>query len=381
MTRQSDSTVLAWHQTKRGGEVIRNMVASSPKARLAGLEDTMEQLEQRALDISPDIIVVEMPGGINGSGPMLERLRRQIPRSALMVISDSENPDDILSALRLGAREYLTEPVEPGVFNEAVLRLMRQKDTLGTTQGRIISVMGVKGGVGASSVALNLAWIANREPGHKITLLDLDLFSGDLAWMLDLKPRQDLTQISQDFERLDASFLAGILTEVRPGLKLAAAPLDPIAAEDIKTEHTIRAVELLSDTQDLVIVDLPSRLDENSLVVLERSDRVLLILEPTVVSLRAARRLLSLGEGVWGDENKLSIVVNRDGAKGCLPHAEMERALGRKPLAYLPNDTRIVMEAANSGRPVLNENPRVKWSKVLKGLTYSLLEESAKENA
>lgn len=368
----NQSTVLAWPQTQKGAEHIRAMVSSSPMAKLAGLEESLQALEEKALALSPGIILLEMPGGINGTASLLERLRRKNPRSSLMVLSDSDRPEDILSALRLGVREYLTEPVEPQEFNDAVLRLLRQETTAGTSQGSLISVMGVKGGVGASSVALNLAWALSRDAQNRIALVDLDIASGDLAWMLDEKPGRDLTQVAANFDRLDASFMEGILIETSPGLHLLAAPPDAIAAEEVKSEHVQRALELLRDSHQMVVADLPSRLDEVGLTALERSDKILLVLEPTMVGLKAARRLLSLSEEIWGGEGKLSIVVNRDGSRGGLPPAEVQRALGQKPSAYLPNDSRTVMEAANCGRPAMGERPKMKWSKAVAGLAAGL---------
>ena len=203
-------------------------------------------------------------------------------------------------------------------------------------------------------------------------MVDLDLGGGDMAFLLDQKPQRDLTDVAINFDRLDNMFMESILSEVSPGLRLLAAPQDPVAAEDISSAHVERSLERLTDLCNHVVIDLPSRLDETGLMVLDRSELVLLVLEPTVVCLKAARRLLNLAERLVQQTNRLKLVVNRDGAKGCLPPTEVRRALGREVLAFLPNDSVNLMEAANAGRPVVSDRPRAKWSKSVQRLAEEM---------
>ena len=277
--------------------------------------------------------------------------------------------------MRAGAREYLTEPVPRQAFNDAVLRLARQAQAAGSPQGRIISLMGVKGGVGASSLTASLAWGMSRRTAGSVALVDLDLYSGDLAHLFDVNPQRNLTDVASDFDRLDRLFMESLMSEITPNLRLLAAPDDPVAAEEISAAHVDRALDHLVDSHGLVFLDLPSRLDEVSLLALDRSWRVYLVLEPTVICLRAAQRLLRLGQRLWSDTGKIRFMVNRDGAQGCLSRGEVEKALGMKPAAYLPNDSLTVMEAANAGRPAADDRPKAKWSKAVTGLAGALAEE------
>ena len=140
-----ESSVLAWHQTRPGAQRLREMVAASPVARLLGLESSAEDMERKAISLRPDILLLELEGGINGTADMLQRLGRTLPRSAIVVLAGSREPEDILTAMRMGVREYLTEPVAPQTFNDAVLRLMRQPQMAGKPVGRITLLDGGKG--------------------------------------------------------------------------------------------------------------------------------------------------------------------------------------------------------------------------------------------
>jgi len=369
----SESQVLALHQTRQGAERLRELVAASPVARLAGLEGSPEEFEKKALKLQPQIMLVELAHGVNGFGDLLERLRRAVPRGAVVALASSKEPDDIMAAMRLGVREYLVEPAPANSFSDAVLRLARQSHFAGQPAGRLLAVIGVKGGVGASHLALNLAWSYSRDPeAGNVALVDLDLYSGDLAVLMDQDHKRDISDVAVNYERLDAVLIDSLLTEAAPGLRLLAAPSDPVAAEEVKPEHVARALDHLLDSNSLVVLDLPSRLDEVSLLALDRADAVLVVLEPTVVGLAGASRFLSLSSRLGHAPEKVHIVVNRDGAKGCLSQADVLRALGVKPLAFLPNDSRLILEAINSGCPALRDWPKAKWSQAVSRLAQEL---------
>ncbi len=321
MTDNSASQVLALQLTRQGGERLRELVAAAPMARLAGLEAVAEDFERKAVQQQPEVLLVEYDAQNSGLADLLERLRRSAPRAAVVAWSASKDPEAILKAMRLGVREYLVEPGASQEFNDAVLRLARLTLVSGQPSGRVIAVAGVKGGVGGSHLAVNLAWGLSQGLGQRVALMDLDLGGGDLALLLDLEPARDLTDVVSEFSRLDAVLMDSLMTEVAPGLRLLAAPGDPVAAETIGPEHLGRALDHLADAHAVVILDLSSHLDEVTLMALERAHQILLVVEPTVVGLKSARRLQALHERLGISPSKVSLVVNRDGARGCIERA------------------------------------------------------------
>lgn len=369
----SESQVLALHQTRQGAERLRELVATSPVAKLAGLESSPDEFEKKALKLQPQIMLLELSAGLNGYSDLLERVRRAVPRGAVIAIAGSKEPEDIMAAMRLGVREYLVEPTPASAFNDAILRLARQSHFTGQPAGRLMAVIGVKGGVGTSHLALNLAWCFSRDPeGGNVTLVDLDLYSGDQAVLLDLDHKRDISDVAANYDRMDAVLIDSLLTESAPGMRLMAAPSDPVAAEEVKPEHVARALDHLLDSNSLVVLDLPSRLDEVSLLALDRADAVLVVVEPTVVGLAGARRFMSLSSRLGHAPEKVHILINRDGAKGCLSQADVQRALGIKPLAFLPNDSRLILQSINSGCPALRDWPKARWSRAVSQLAQQI---------
>lgn len=359
----NEAQVLAWHQTRQGAERLKELVSGSAISRLAGLESSPEKLRQQAEELQPDVILLELNDNISGLMNMLDQLRRVSPRSWPIVLSQNKDPDMILKAMRMGVREFMVEPCSGQEFNDAVLRLRRADQAPGAAAGFLISLMGAKGGVGTSHICLNLAWALSQNLGHTVALVDLDLAGGDLAYLLDLEPDRNLADVSQNIERLDAMFMENLLSEVADNLHLLGAPPDPVVAEEVRAEHVERGLQHLADAHQFLVMDLPSRIDEVTLTALDQSDMVIMVLEPTLVGLKAARRTLGLSKRLGHDQSKVHLVVNRFGSKSSLAKKDVEKALGRDVMAWLDNDSRTLLEAGNAGRPALVGWPRSPWCK------------------
>jgi pilus assembly protein CpaE len=330
--------------------------------------------------VQPQILVVEFQADDGRLTGLLERLRQKIPASAVVALSSSRQPEDILAAMRLGVREYLYSDSPPQSLNEAALRLASQVRGGGSVRGVLISIMGVKGGVGASHLAANLGWILSQKEGRRVALADFNLNGGDLAYLMDTEPERDLVDVARNFSRLDGTLLDSYLIEAAPGLSLLAAPKDPVAAEEVAPEHAARALDHLVGSYAYVLADLPCRLDEIVLSTLERADLSLLVLEPTVPGLKATQRLLTLMERLGHQMSKTEVVVSRADARGGVPEKEMERILGRRVLAWLPQEGGVFMEAANAGRPVVRDRPRAGWSKTVAKMAAWMLNGRASQN-
>ncbi len=367
-----DPQVLAYHLSKQGAERLRQMVTTAPLGNLLGVESVAEEFERKAVQLQPEVLLVEFDPDEAGMNDLLSRLRRHAPRSVVVAWAQTLAPEAILLAMRMGVREYLPAEADGASFGEALQRLLAGANQNEQLHGHLLGVMGAKGGVGASSLALSLAWVASQSTSARVALVDLDLASGDLAALLDLEPQRSLLQVAEEFERLDSLLMDSLLADVAPGLRLLAAPGDAVAAEEIKGQHVERALGFLLAEHSLVVADLPSRVDEACLAAMDRAKLLLLVTEPTVLGLRAAQRTLELCRNLGREDGSVGVVVNRAGAKRCVSPKDVERVLKVKPMAMLPNESAVLMEAANAGRPAVRDWPRAKWSKAVAGLATEL---------
>ena len=365
--------VLALYLTRHGSEKMKEMVSLSPVSSLVGMESSTYEFERKAIQNHPDILFIEYDPAFPGLVDLIERLTRSLPKGVVVAYASETDPEGIVKAMRVGVREFLSGNEQPDAFNEAVLRLGRQVAPDGQRPGRLLAVIGTKGGVGSSTLTLNLSWAISQRHGRRVALLDFDRSGGDLAFMLDVDPKRDLFDVSSNFERLDTAMMNSFLSEIAPGFHLLAAPKDQVAAEWITPEHLGRALDHLTMSHELVVVDTSSRLDEQTLLALDRSELIILVIEPTVVGLRSGRRILNLFDQLGYNHNKIALTVNRYDAKGALKAKDVAAALGQPVSAWLPNDPITVRSISNIGRPVLKEAPKAPWSKAVFKLTDALM--------
>lgn len=365
--------VLGFYRTKQGAERINQLEAGTPLTRSVGLVNSLDEFERKAIQLDPHILLVEYDPEYPGLADTLARLQRLAPRSKVVALAESDKPEVILQAVRLGVREYLLERVSVEDYHDAVLRLVHMTRTDSAPQGKVIAVMGGSCRAGCSQVALNLSWAFNQEHGLSTALVDMDIYAGELAYLMDLEPEHDLVDVVSQFERLDLSMMDRLLTRHDDGLKLLAGPRDLAHAEDVKGQHAARALYLLACSNQMVICDLCFHPYEVTLAGLDRAEKVVLVVDPTLGGVKSAKRILDLLHRLDHDPRKINLVINRDGAKGSISHADLKKAFKHQITAYLPNDTRSVMTSANAGRVVLKAAPRSKWSKSVKKLAAELL--------
>ena len=369
--------VLGFRLSKKGGELIQKLTASTELLDLLGIEDSIEEFERRANSVRPGLAVIEYTPDNPALVDMLERIRVSLPTTNVVSLAKSKDPEHIIQAMRLGVREYLVIDSElAGAFQEAVLRL-RQPTAGDEPTGRVIGIMGSKGGVGTSSLAVNLAWVLSQVHAQRVALVDLDLYGGNQAFLLDLNPERDFSDVAREFDRLDQVLLDSFMVEVAPGLRMLGAPEDPSEAEVVTSEHVLTVLDELAKNHSMVICDLGDGLEESTLAAMDRSEQILLLLEPTLVGIKAALRTSLLSQRLGHEEEKIQFIVNRSNAKKAIRPGEISGALGRGAMATLPNDYPTLTEASNIGRPVMRFKGKCPWAKGVFKLAKELMKPAA----
>jgi len=326
------------------------------------------------MELKPDLILVEYLPRREDLEELIGRLQLALPQVPVMAWSTSRDPEDIIRAVRMGIREYLAEPTTVAAFEEAVVRLASPDRPHSRPTGWLTAVLGAKGGVGTTQLAINLAWAVSQHHGRRVILTDYDPLGGDLAFMLDLESEQGLYDLVHNIDRLDPSFLESVLVEAVPNLLLLPGPTDPVTAEEIKAEEVKQVLDLLRERTEGIVMDVSRRFDDVSLHLLDRADLILVVVEPTVIGLKLARRLVDLFLKLGYGRQKVDLVVNRYDSKFSVGAGDVERALERPVAAWLPNDSRAIIEAGNAGRPVIKETPKGAWSGAVLRMADSLVE-------
>jgi pilus assembly protein CpaE len=300
----------------------------------------------------------------------------QVMRSGAQVSSSSTGTKDavrlVLEAMRSGVQEFLPSPVTAAMLQEVLARFAKDDEpSREQSLEKLIVVMGAKGGVGASTIAVNLGVQLIQSTKKRVVLLDFARPVGHIPLLLDLQPRFTIRDATDNLERLDDHFLAGLLLQHKSGLEVLAGPAQLGQWQQIPVASLVRVVNVVQSTADFVVMDYGScySLEWNPLLKLARM--VLLVAEPNVPSLWSLERILTALNSMGRDPDWVRLVVNRWDRKDDQTLATVERNLKRSIFARLPNDFRSASEAINTGKP-LSGNGRNSLASELRSLAGHL---------
>ena len=280
------------------------------------------------------------------------------PRPALIACGPAEDGQLVLRALRLGALEFLPAEVTRVDLANALEKLSRGIEAPPDRgrRGSIISVMGGKGGVGATVIACQLASTLQRL-GRRVAVVDLCLPLGDVDLHYDLRPRYTLADLAEQGAGFDAAYLQSITVDHRSGVRVLAAPQDPERAELVTASLVARALGLLQLEYDFVIVDASRNWSEPVLQALELSDQILVVTLLDVPTLHHVRRQLVVLERLRVAGSKIKVIANRYSSADAVGDSEVRNFLGLAPSAQIPNDFPTVAASVNQGVPIAQIAP------------------------
>lgn len=332
---------------------------------------------------TPDIIIVDDRGeGSTSSCERFSRLRRAFPQTALFVVSTVTRPEYIVEVMKCGASQFLVNPVNGTILLESVAEvranLLRSRRN---ANGMVLSFISSKGGLGSTVIAVNAAVAMANRPEMAVALCDMSLQSGDASVLLDLNAPTTVIDLCRNFHRLDLSFLRSAMSRHTSGLEFLPAPNAPEESEDITAEHVARILDLSRQSYDTVAVDCTSmRVDDRAIEVFKSSDKVFVVTDLSVTSVRNASRLCQLIERVGITPKRLEVVVNRYSKGAALTIEEMEKTLKRRVFWLFPNDFDDIVSSINRGSPVVTGRPHVMFSKNICEFAEKLVNPAADEN-
>lgn len=286
-------------------------------------------------------------------------LHRLSPAIRIVACSDVAEPDPalLIKAMRYGVREFLTKPVEVHLLREVLLRFEQERGVMNPGgPKKLIAVLGAKGGVGATTVAVNFAVQLSQVSRKKVALLDLARPMGFAGLMLDLQPKFTIRDATLNSDRLDGHLLDGLMTHHKSGLTVLAGTSDPNQWSAIALDSVPRVVEVAQSQYDYVVADMGTYCPTDWTSLLTGARCVLLVSEAHVTSLWAVERLVAglLAQNV--DPNLLRMVINRWHRRDDPVLKSIEQRTKRNIFLRLPNNFAKVNDAVNSGQPIADNH-------------------------
>jgi pilus assembly protein CpaE len=337
----------------------------------------------------PDLALIALDADPNRGLQLIQQLAHESPYMATLAVSSRTDGPFILQTLRSGAKEFLTQPL---VLEELLSAMQRVRVPQGGASGspaggsrgesQVIAVCGSRGGIGCTTIAVNLGCALAQEANHNAVLIDLDLALGDSDVSLDILPSYTLADVALNIDRLDMTFLRGSLSKHATGLSLLPHPVQLEDSGMIQEEHLRRVIGLLRAAYSHVILDLSKSFGPTDYAALNLADVILLVAQLELTSLRnVVRLLMSLGN-TEGLAEKVHVVLNRVGStEQEISLRKAEETIGKPIFWEIPNDSKTVLAARNAGAPLVQFAPRTKVCQSMQGLAQALAPQAADEPA
>jgi len=357
-------------------------LASKPNYHL--LQRTKDPKDAYALGAQGALDLVFFDQRLSPSDPStpVRELRDQLPAVPVVVLVQPEDADYVRRALLAGARSYLPLKFVPASLIETIDDLAGDGSRAPApaargAPGNVVVVTSLKGGVGRTMIATNLAVALREENRTPVVLVDGQLLHGDTEIDLNLSPQHSICDLIDQVDSLEPEVLDEALARHASGLRVLAACSDPIAARLIQPHHLSRILEGLRHYYAWIVVDTGNWMDERLDAILDAANVVLLVATPEMTALRAARVFLQMARDHDYPMERIRLVVNRGDLLGAIPGEQIERRLGVEAYATLADDSAVVAHSVNRGVPLVLSHGRKPLGRGLTALAEKLVTEFA----
>jgi pilus assembly protein CpaE len=282
----------------------------------------------------------------------LDQLVRRERFSFVIGTAPRSDPELIVRGLRAGIHEFLVSPPDPSELSGAVDRLMRRAPAE-VRRGQVLAVYSPKGGLGTTSIAVNLAdAYARTHADSRVALADLAVGGGDVRVFLNLSPAYHMGDLVKKLDRADAELFYSLLTPTQRGIWVLPGPDDPELDDDLGASTIGSIIDQLRVHFAFTVLDCEHHLSERTVAALDAADRVVLVTQLNVPALRGMQRTLALCRRLGYPSEKLCVLVNRYKADDVLTLKDASQVLACEVATTLPNDYQLAASALTQGVPV-----------------------------
>jgi pilus assembly protein CpaE len=342
-----------------GNSTLRSMLQQTGVVKNVHEWASLSGLKLRHAADVPDVVFLDLSSGMGSEFLFAQELSKLRPAVHIIACSAKyeTNPDFLLQAMRSGIRDFLQKPYNRVEIAALMYRLVSESGVQPAKRvgaGRLMAVLGTKGGVGTSTVAVNLAVQLARIPAKKTLLIDFSRPMGDVAALLDLKPKFQVRDALENVKRLDATLFEGLLTAHKSGLQVLCGATRLEDWQNASVPVIERVVEVAQERFDFIVMDLGSFYSMEWERILQAAE-VLLVSEADLPGLAKLDKHLRALANLRVASTQLKLVINRWHRSDEEALAQIENTMKMPVFARLPNNFKQVTEATVRGVPMAKD--------------------------
>ena len=369
MAIKIDTVIIDSEETSR--ELIANYLETVDDVNIIQQFKDILAAQDYIIENRPPLVIVDITKKTNISLDVISKLTTLVKNIKIIVLSYETESDIVIKALRAGAREFLVKPL---IEKDFVASVQKMKDLIlgninDTTKCKVITTFSNKGGIGKTSIAVNLAMEIANITKEKVALVDLNMQMGDITTFLNLDPSFDTSYVINNLDRIDETFLLTTLEQYnKTSLYVLADPPDIEQAEIITSEDITTLINILRNVFSYIVIDTTSSFDAKTITALDNSDLILLISIINLPSIRNCQRCFDLFKKLGYSKDKIKLIINRYMDADDIKIEDVEEVLDHKVFFKIPNNYYTIINSINKGIPICDAAPNSNICKSFKQL-------------
>jgi pilus assembly protein CpaE len=362
---------------QRVAEDLKKIISSMEGFYLRDSEDTG----------SCDLLIIEIGNNLRKEIHRLHSMTNTGSIREIFMTSANLDPRMVVEARKAGVKKILTQPIKKEEVRKALLKLKENEMVSSPSKenqqsGKIIYIMGCKGGIGTTTVALNLASsLAEIDKSRSVVLTDMTFPFGDMSILLNVKPSPNWAQLGKNISRIDSSLIKSILFEHPTGFFVLPSPSDENGRQGMNPESMEKLLSAMQKGLDFIVIDGGKSLSYVSVKVLKMAELILMVTSANSPCIANVNRLFSILQTIEPSlDEKVRIVLNRYQKYFSIPLEKMEKELNKTIFWKIPNDFQTVTEAINQGKTLCEVGSGRGICKAFRELAALLLVDGKKES-
>ncbi len=325
----------------------------------------------------PAIILADIDGAEDPAALVTQLVKICGSRSKILTLGSANDVAFYRGMIQAGAADYLVKPMNSVALRDAVIPLLASKDNDKSEKkaksGRVYVFIGVRGGVGTTTMAVNTSWIIAHEAAQKVALLDLDLQFGNCDLSLDLEPGRGLREVLTSPDRMDSLLINSSMAKESDHLSVFCGEESLEEVIDFETAGPLALLKELRDEYDHIIIDVPRSMVSRHRRLLVSADRIFLVTDLTLAGIRDTQRIISAIQNL-GNANPIHLIAGRIGdGDAQVNRATFERSAKIKIEMLVPHDPKTVKLSANRGKSIPTVGAATALTKSLRGISSMMI--------
>ena len=378
MAKEMNVLVVTGQELKTVKDGIAALKDVKPRVQTVSLADGWNYI----VEYKPNVVICVAQEQYEEYMQLIKKIKAYYHGVSIIVISDNADSEYILHAYKAGIKDFLKITATSEEIQQAVQKLYREVNEVekhAALHSRVISVFSNKGGIGVTSVAVNLASALAEIKDAKVVLCDFVFQHSDIAIFLDTPTKCTISDVISNMNRIDKIFLENTLSKTEDGLYVIHGPDKPEEGDYINAMQIEELIHILKTYFDYIIIDTNHSYNDNNITMFDSADMILLLLTLELPSICNCGKTLEVFQKLRYERDKVKLVVNRTNARNQIDVQLVEEQLNYPIFAQLPNDYLTVVKGINNGQSIFRSAKVSAMGTALRALRDQILKEMNKE--